>query len=185
MQKQVSKKSLAIVALSILLAVCMALTATYAALYDDADVNGSITFNDSVVLTFGAGVTSNAFSKSNVDFNASGASSFIDDDVSFGLNATSDPAYLKVEITVTNKLNATLEAPTGWTEKSTGVFVYTGASGTDPVLATSALGLVKLNTFFSALTANQANISAVENADCITFTVTADALDGTNFSTTF
>jgi hypothetical protein len=51
MQKQVSKQSLAIVALSILLAIAMALTATFAAFSNDKAISGTVTFSGNVITT--------------------------------------------------------------------------------------------------------------------------------------
>ena len=56
MQKQVSKQSLAVLALSILLAISMALTATFAAFQSTGQVAGQITFTSSgiqIVLSVG------------------------------------------------------------------------------------------------------------------------------------
>jgi hypothetical protein len=49
MQKQVSKQSLAIIALSILLAISMALTATFAGFSDTKQISGSISFTGNVI----------------------------------------------------------------------------------------------------------------------------------------
>ncbi len=56
MQK-VSKQSLAMIALSILLAISIALTFTFAALSDKKTATGTITFSGNVAITMGAGFT--------------------------------------------------------------------------------------------------------------------------------
>ena len=56
MQKQVSKQSLAVLALSILLAISMALTATFAAFKSTGSATGTITFTESgITLTMAVG----------------------------------------------------------------------------------------------------------------------------------
>ena len=105
MQK-VSKQSLAMIALSILLAISIALTFTFAAAQSSKTATGTITFSGTAALVIGgfngtadAGTftisvgTNGTVSVAGKDTNALNG-------MSFGLTKTSAPAYIKVAISV-------------------------------------------------------------------------------------
>ena len=106
MQK-VSKQSLAMLALSILLAISIALTFTFAALADKKTATGTISFTGNVALLVGA---TGSEAGSNYEFNITNAT---DEDsvntelakVSFKLSETSQAAYVRVTAAIKNNGN--------------------------------------------------------------------------------
>ena len=108
MQK-VSKQSLAMLALSILLAISIALTFTFAALADKKTATGTISFTGNVALLVGA---TGSEAGSNYEFNITNAT---DEDsvntelakVSFKLSETSQAAYVRVTAEVQLNGNTT------------------------------------------------------------------------------
>ena len=100
MQK-VSKQSLAMIALSILLAISIALTFTFAALADKKTATGEITFIGNVALEFtGTAIEeSGKITISNVDSDASSIQNALSN-AKFKLSEASQQAYIKVTASV-------------------------------------------------------------------------------------
>lgn len=124
MNNKVSKQTLAIVALSLLLAIAMALTVTFAAFSNTNTVNGSITFSGDVVFTVTtAGATnvslSGTPSTNGATFTVS-ISGITDDTametalagIRFGLTSTSVSAYMQIVLTDPSGANAGVLTPT-------------------------------------------------------------------------
>ena len=180
MQK-VSKQSLAMIALSILLAISIALTFTFAGLQDSKTAKGTITFTGNVSLVMTHSENSFTGTGTSVDpyaFTISNAASKDDINnelakISFKLGTNSQAAYIKVEASVTTGQTAvTLKTKTLANYEPDSLIQKT-TNGNQMTTSTSA---VKLSDLYEAdldltkLDASSGSISDVE----ITFTVTAN-----------
>ena len=118
MQKQVSKQSLAVLALSILLAISMALTATFAGFTASESATGTITFTESNVQITFSGWEGGALTLGNTDFEVADATAGT---VKLNADAIDKIEALKVsvsgaeagfELQVTATMTATADAVT-------------------------------------------------------------------------
>ena len=141
MQK-VSKQSLAMIALSILLAISIALTFTFAVLSDKQGAVGTVTFSEGFTLTAGTGLTAQ-----------------VSDDGGYGATYTFtiEPTYANDAITysvtdssncywqITNKNNANLlvEFTTKFTSPEVNTEHLNGMA--DPISASDKIGMFKKN----------------------------------------
>lgn len=186
MQKQISKQGLAIVALSLLLAVCMALTATFAVFKTSETVNGSITFSGNSVLSIsGFGEATNqtyTYSKTSKIAGITDGASYYSTG-SIGLTSSSAASYLKVTFTLTadKGVDITLTAPEGWYRVSaTNVFIYKGVSGTDGTPAKAAPNYsIEVSNFINSISVDRMDLNGNGSAtisDLICFHVDSDAM---------
>ena len=170
MQK-VSKQSLAMLALSILLAISIALTFTFAGLTDQKTATGTITFNGNVAIELGSAFVSGT--NLTIQADANGALT-IPEEATIGLSASSVSAYLKVTVSALSGNNtpaATLasadEVNSGWADKTNNVYTSNAKL--------AAGGSVKL----SELIKITIDLNQLVDDSNITFTITVDA-DATN-----
>ena len=106
MQK-VSKQSLAMLALSILLAISIALTFTFAALADDQKTaTGTITFDGTVAIELGAGFTEAGGNAYTFELTANEAGVELADTLTIGLASSSVNSYVKVTVSALSGNNA-------------------------------------------------------------------------------
>ena len=160
MQK-VSKQSLAMLALSILLAISIALTFTFAALSDSKTAQGTITFDGNVAIELGGTfVEGDSFDyeltlavNQNGEIDLSGAT--------IGLGDNSTAAYVKVTVAALTGANAD-----------------SGAVVMDADLTASGWKVLSGTTFTSEAKLSAGNSIAL--GDLISITVDLDKLDGTD-----
>ena len=179
MQK-VSKQSLAMIALSILLAISIALTFTFAALSDQKTATGTITFSGDVSIEMGAGFTAVEGNANSYKFALTANKNGVEfaNNLTISLGDTSQDAYVMIKISelsatgetnnVTagaismSKADATLFTGTSYSKLvSTSKFVATGESKTTVKLA----DLIKFTV----------DLNKLVNGDIVTFTITIDA----------
>ncbi len=103
MQK-VSKQSLAMIALSILLAISIALTFTFAALSGKSTAKGTITFSGNVTVQYDGSTTENGAIVFTVDYDGATVST---DNKKFTISGS--PAYAQVTVTVANANGVTVK----------------------------------------------------------------------------
>ena len=154
MQKQVSKQSLAVLALSILLAISMALTATFAAFSGQNTATATITFTESdITVTFAGwqGEGFNTLTLDNTDFEIV--------DAAAGTVKLTDAAIAKI-----NALKVTVAGvPTGFNIR----------------LDVTASGAEEIVTIVENDIANQATVSAVAPIAATAKPVAAASASGT------
>ena len=151
MQKQVSKQSLAVLALSILLAISMALTATFAAFQQTNTVTGTITFND------GFTVTASGFASGN--------------DTGETQTFTTSIAYANGDATITND-----NASAKWTIEADGVDVaWTATLANDDGQNLITQSATKSGTLADGETLNLADLIVLDS------TVTAEEMEADDF----
>jgi len=178
MQK-VSKQSLAMLALSILLAISIALTFTFAALTNTKTAEGTITFSGSVGLVVDA--TSNiATSESDSEkytFNIENPTTAEEINtalagVSFKLVSTSQSAYIRITAVSSNETAVPLTATASVNGYDKSNLVWTSSAAVAAAQSTKAL-----SDFFTAgLDLTQLDGSSGAIADVkITFTIEASA----------
>ena len=175
MQK-VSKQSLAMLALSILLAISIALTFTFAALAaEQKTVNGTITFQGNVAIELGEGFVSESGNTYTISLTATDTGITIPATATIGLTSNSVNAYMKVVVTALQGDNATSGAVTmskatefasGWTGE-----LVSGFTSSAKIVAGSNIALDDLIAF----TVDLDKMNGVEN---VTFTITIDAQVG-------
>ena len=189
MQK-VSKQSLAMLALSILLAISIALTFTFAGLYDSKTAKGTITFSGSVGLIMqyngsnfvaGDGTSGNpyTFEIAMAAEDASAGKTKIESElakVTFKLSDTSQAAYIKVTASSTNNTGAVqIAASDSATNFGKEDLVWTSDKAFTTTEATSAAW--NLSKFYT-VTYNPTLIDADATEISITFTIEADTTSG-------
>ena len=111
MQK-VSKQSLAMIALSILLAISIALTFTFAALSDSKKATGTITFSGNATVTWAttnANTTKYAVSGGEITITLSEADFTFEADGSAKITAAALAEFEKVTVTIKNDANSALK----------------------------------------------------------------------------
>ena len=144
MQK-VSKQSLAMIALSILLAISIALTFTFAALSASKTATGTITFSGNVTVTYNGDATASngaiVFAPDYVDNTVS------TDNKSFVVSG--EAAYVKIEIEVTEGAGVTVQVKNPFAQDS----------------KFANIGDTKKATFVSTNTVNSTGSNATYNVD--------------------
>ena len=136
MQK-VSKQSLAMIALSILLAISIALTFTFAALSDKKTATGTITFSGNVALEFtGDSIdTSGTITIEAVTTDATAINTALSN-AKFQLAAASQAAYIKVTASV--ELNGSKEGAVALTSKTADGYTAAGLVQTSSAVINAA-----------------------------------------------
>lgn len=168
MQK-VSKQSLAMLALSILLAISIALTFTFAALADDQKTaQGTITFDGTVAIELGAGFqgSGNAYTFS---LTATDAAVALGDTLTIGLASNSVDAYVKVTVSALSGNNAVALALANADSVST---LYNVEGNTFTSKAKIVAGS---NVKLADLIKITPDLSKLVDDSSVTFTVTVDA----------
>ena len=167
MQK-VSKQSLAMLALSILLAISIALTFTFAGLTAQKTASGEITFQGNVAITLGAGFSSDKLS---ITTNGSGALA-IPDNATIGLAAGSVAAHMKITVGAPTGANASAvtisskeTVASGWNKSSTDTIYVTVGN------KIQAEGSVKLSDLIQI----SVNLDELKDATPVTFNISIDA----------
>lgn len=161
MQK-VSKQSLAMLALSILLAISIALTFTFAALSDSKTAQGTITFDGNVAIELGGTFVEgddNFDYKLTLAVNQNGEIDL--SGATIGLGANSTAAYVKVTVAALTGANAA-----------------SGAVVMDADLTASGWKVLSGTIFTSEAKLSAGNSIAL--GDLISITVNLDKLDGTD-----
>ena len=164
MQK-VSKQSLAMLALSILLAISIALTFTFANLYDTKTATGTISFEGTVAIQFGTSFTESEGSYS-LSLTANSTGINIPANATIGLTGESTDAYLKITISELSGNNVS----------STGKEAVTVALADDissETYTTSTADGIVITTKSKVVAGTSGNIAL---SDLIKFTVNLDNL---------
>ena len=158
MQKQVSKQSLAVLALSILLAISMALTATFAAFTAEKTATGTITFTASNVQITFSGWTGDALTLTNTDFEV----------------VSAEAGTVKLNAAAIEKIEALQVAVSG-AEAGFQIQVSADVTNCAAVTVTAATfttaATIAAQDAFASVTAN--TITAAEAAGTFSITVTA------------
>ncbi len=173
MQK-VSKQSLAMIALSILLAISIALTMTFAALQSSKTANGTISFSGDVAIEFGTGFTTeDSGATYKIDLTASTDGITIPETATIGLSSSSVSAYMKITVSALQGDNATSGTVTMARSASAAGTDFAGGTGTTFLTAEKiAKGeSVKL----SDLIQFTVNMNLLDGEEDVTFTITVDA----------
>ncbi len=161
MQK-VSKQSLAMIALSILLAISIALTFTFAGLTASKTATGTITFSGEATVAWSGGTVNDGnttFTLVNADFNVTSAGAT--------LNDTGKTKLEDISVTITNTATTTLNY-------SISMATATGVTFSE-VTGTLASGDANSGTITKNLKELITNISltTAQMTDSVTFVVTA------------
>ena len=167
MQK-VSKQSLAMLALSILLAISIALTFTFASLTAQKTASGEITFQGDVAITLGS-----AFSSDKLSITTTGSGLLsIPDTATIGLADGSVAAHMKITVGAPEGTNAgavTISSKdsvaSGW-QKATSDTIY--VTTTNKIQAN---GSVKLSDLIQI----NVDLDELKDATPVTFEITVDA----------
>ena len=184
MQK-VSKQSLAMIALSILLAISIALTFTFAALQDSKTATGTITFSGEVGITISSADSVVTVSQDGTAITISGITDSEKlnsalKDVKIAVSSNSVAAALKVTISDVTGTNAAVISE--WTRKTSEVtsnsnkvtVAGTGASATFTTEKLAANGYILLGDLVTAAV-NLSNIASDDTTANAQFTITVDA----------
>ena len=159
MQKQVSKQSLAVLALSILLAISMALTATFAAFTATKTATGTITFTPSNVQIVFSGWTGDALTLGNTDFEVVNAETN-----TIKLNAAAVAKIEALKVSVSG-------AEAGFELKVTATVGGSATAVTVTAATFTNAASITDQAVFATVTANEIEASALNEQ----FTLTVDA----------
>ncbi len=141
MQK-VSKQSLAMIALSILLAISIALTFTFAALSESSTASGTITFSGNVTVKYGGNKTDEGTIVFTANYAASGgiaANSVTTDNKSFVIDGSA--AYAKITFTYTGQEGVKVEVKNPFTSSDTWAEIAENASYASETKVTKGTGI--------------------------------------------